>query len=280
MKFASTYFKMQKSTHTSVQKSIQTHSDDDVAKSIAAFVQYMRTSPDHLELEIRVGEFMSDHSFVAGYDMRHIDVVKRLRTVLSAATKASAPNKWSVKISNQTMVKNTYGQLRRIYTLSNEDTDDGDEKTKVANELVQHKQRVSCVDVYTDRPYHLRCQLSRETNVKDPVDLSQVPDSVQLVQRFSVCETIDMGTTPLVVQWDISKVTPSARTKKEACDLPCRYHCEVELVTRVHPLGNQQLETDQNNFIAKTLLSRASWLLGTHSGDTALSPPKLLVLKR
>jgi len=255
-------------------------SSDEIIKSIITFLQYMRSAPstDRLELEFRVGEFMTDQSFVSGYDAKHIDVTKRIRAALIDATKLN-PQRWKLTEGSQHSVKHMYGPVRRIsYT-----TTDADGKKKVVREVVQHKQRVSSLDVYTDRPYHLRCRLSRETDVKDPIDLSKIPDSVQVVQRMSVQEFVPMGSSSdggLVVQWDISKVTPSSSNKKEACDLPCRYHCELELITQLHKLDDPELEANQDSFIARSLVERASWLLGTHSGTTPLPPPKLIVFKR
>jgi hypothetical protein len=64
----------------------------------------------------------------------------------------------------------------------------------------------------------------------------------------------------------------------ECTKFPAQYHCEVELVDKLHKLANQEEEYKQNQIIAYTLAQCGKSLLGSYRlGETSekLEPPRL-----
>lgn len=248
----------------------------DAKKEVVKLIEQLRAHPDDpLELEIRVGQFSSDQEFTAGYAQQQMDLIGRLMPRLQK-TVDTHPTRWKFE-GRYTMVRGEYGNgIRQTCRPGQE-------------EVFQQKSLVSRVDLLTDRPYHLRVSLSRESSVPSPVPRSEPPQSVRLIDRATFLEHVPALSPsslpePLIFQWDISKVSSSGKTKKDCTDKPCTYHCEVELRTKLRPLEDKKLEHIQDELIASLLLARGSALLGTfvrsEGSFEPLPPPKLVVIRK
>jgi hypothetical protein len=258
-----------------VFRTITMSEDSSVNAAVVRQLEYMRAHPDEpLELEARVVVFSNDADCKVGY--ADFAVARKLVSRLEYNAK-EVPN-WSSVPSYQ-MVRGEHDQgIRQTCR-------------PPAPDVFQQKNGVSRVDMVTDREYHLRVALAKELPVdaKKQVELrTKAPKSVRLMHRASFIEEVpalSVSALPLTFQWDISKVSDPAPTKKECTDKPCRYHCEVELKTKLSPLQDKELERAQNELIASLFLDRARALLGTHyqsSPDSlvALPPAKLVLLHK
>ena len=97
---------------------------------------------------------------------------------------------------------------------------------------------------------------------------------------FTICENCS-----IVFQWDISKVSAEAPTKKKSTENPCTYHCEIELKTKLFPIEDKTVQAQQNALIADLLIARGRALLGTSVLDSnhqpqPLPPAKLLLINK
>lgn len=217
-------------------------SKHEIIEKIIEMLQYMKTQSGTYELECRVGKFMTDNSFIAGYDTDHMNIIKRLRARLAYMVR-TRPDVWSEHSQNIKYTKMMYGDIRRIIT----DSED----------IVQKKLRVSTIDLFTsNRPYHLRMRLSKEISVESTNELEVPPDLIQYVQRYSVRENVN----GLIFQWDISKVTKPVKIKKDLFNEPCQYHCEVEFISALENISFEK--------IAEEFYKRSLALVGTYcSGE-------------
>jgi len=246
---------------------------DRVRESVIKMVRYIRAHPtESLELEARVGKFTSEHEFVAGYPTELIPLVTKLLSRLSKSAQVEA-TRW------QSIPK--YQMIRAFH-------DKGLRQTCRPGHEAEFtlKQLVGKLDLMTDRDYHLRVSLCKETTVEmtkhhpmyDTVT-KKPPVSVRYVLRASFLETV---TPEIVFQWDISKTSPEAPNKIKAAESPCFYHCEVELKTKLTPMEDKVAEKTQDELITELLLTRAQSFLGTTFWSQGqllpLPPPKLVII--
>jgi len=256
---------------------------DEVQESVVRMLQHIRENhKDDLELELRVGKFTSENEFVSGYTHDHMDLINRLLQRLKKNTEHSDYKKtWTMEPKYLMMrcqfAKNIRKTCRPSY-----------------REEFLMKKLVGKIDIHTDRQYHLRASLIKEIQI----DCNQsqyeylkktAPISVRYIQRASFQEVVPyIGSQDLkeiVFQYDISKVSEAAPTKKKCTEIPCTYHCELELKTKLIPIPDKKVETQQNYLIADMLISRARALLGTSHLDSEkvlrpLPPAKLLVINK
>lgn len=258
---------------------------DAVLESVIKMIQYARQNhTEQMEIEARVGKFTHEHEFVAGYPKEQIPLItKMLERMQKNATVMDDPraprNKWEM-IPKYYMVRGSYDHgLRRTCR-----------PNQTEPEFVLKKQ-VGKLDLLTDRSYHLRISLCKESTVEmnksHPMYetvTKKPPLSVRYVQRASFVERVPAfeNFPEIVFQWDISKTSPEAPTKAKASESPCMYHCECELQTKLFPVENKLLERQQDEYIAQMLICRASALLGTSyksaQGQLVPLPPAKLVV--
>jgi hypothetical protein len=225
----------------------------------------------NLEFEIRVGQFTSENEFEPGFRHEHIAMVSRLRSRIEKNTE-SLPT-WSI--------------LEPMYMMMRCEFDGGIRKTcrqkpqeGIATEEYMMKQRIGKVDIMTDRPYHFRASVSRETKLNMTSShhmyktvTQSPPKSIRYVLRASFIEAIPtipgvfMGTRnnePYSFQWDISKVSESGTTKKNAAEGQCSYHCEFELRNTLVPVEDKDVETQLNNTLVDLLIARIRAVSGSY----------------
>ncbi|NBQ59405.1 MAG: hypothetical protein EBU32_13735, partial [Opitutaceae bacterium] len=87
------------------------------------------------------------------------------------------------------------------------------------------------------------------------------------------------GNQPFAFQWDISKVSESGQTKKQATNEPCSYHCEFELRNKLVPVEDKQLEQQLNHLLVDLVLARIRTMAGSYiiektPGRAAASTPE------
>lgn len=239
---------------------------DSVKEAIIKVVAFMREHyKENLELEVRIGQFSSDNEFVAGIQHAHLKTNYQLKSRIEKNV-AQLPG-WTLNEPMYTMMRCEYdGGVRRTCRNKKEDY------------IV--KRRLKKLDLLTDRPFHFRMSVSRETaiNITPAHHMYETvtkkpPLSVRYIQRISVTETIPnptnsvLGTkdnAPFQFQWDLSKVSVSAGTKQQATKEPSVYHVEFELKTPLVPLEDKVLEASCNELLAKLITERIHSLSGTH----------------
>jgi hypothetical protein len=258
---------------------------DRVRESVVRMIQYMRNNHgENLELEVRVGQFTTDNNFQPGYTHEHLKVINRLLQRMQKNTEHHEMKQtWSME--------DKYMVMRCEY-------DKGVRKTcrpKFPEEYMV-KKRVGKIDMITDRQYHLRFSLSRETNIQltrnhhlyETVKRNP-PKSVRYLLRASFTENVPAASgnpeDDFCFQWDISKVSDPASNKKKSTEAPCTYHCEIEVKTKLLPLDDKEKEHQQDCLLADLLIARARAFLGTTYLQTnqeprSLPPAKLVILTK
>lgn len=250
-------------------------SNDRVREALCRMVQYLRKNhAENLEFEIRLGQFTTDNEFEPGYRHEHLSVVSRLRHRIEANTRdPRLSSQWKSAEPMYLMMRCEYdGGVRK--TCRNREKDQPDTEEYIL------KRRMGKVDILSDRPYHFRASVSRETklNITPAHHLYKTvtqnpPKSVRYVLRASFLETVPAieGTTlgtehnqPFVFQWDISKVSDSGVTKKQATEGQCVYHCEFELRNKLVPVDDKEKEHQLNNLVVDLVVARMRALSGSH----------------
>jgi hypothetical protein len=244
---------------------------DPVIRSLAALVDFVRNSPDQLELEIRVGAFGQDHSFTPGYS--HVPVISKMMK----------------RLRNNTLKLKTWTELAKVPIFNSGEYPNNVRKRVPLNQLIT-KRKLAKIDIQSDRGMGLRVCLSSEIPVTDPQVIQDceknAPISLRIINRASFVQKISFSNGfEFSVQYDISKVSQPAANKLECTKNPACYHCEVELKTPLAKLGDAETELRQNQMIAYGLLSCAKTFLGTHrlvENDTSerLPPPSLVILSQ
>lgn len=248
---------------------------DRVREALCRMVQYVRKNhADNLEFEVRIGQFTVDNEFEPGYRYDHLPVVARLRARMENNTKdARLSSQWKVAEPMYKMIRCEYeGGVRRTCRQREPD--------KPESEEYLMKRRMGKVDILTDRPYHFRASVSRETrlHITPSHHMYQTvtqnpPKSVRFVQRASFLETVPalpgvvLGTEnnqPFVFQWDLSKVSEPGPNKKAAAEGQCTYHCEFELRNKLIPVENKDHEAQLNNLLVDLVVARIRALSGSH----------------
>jgi len=258
---------------------------DRVRESVLRMIQYMRTNHgENLELEVRVGQFTTDNQFHPGYTHEHLKVINRLLQRMQHNTEHETMKQhWSME--------DKYMVMRCEY-------DKGVRKTcrPTFPETYMVKKRVGKIDMITDRQYHLRFSLSRETAIQltrnhhlyDTVKRNP-PKSVRYLLRASFVEKVPSlsgdSADDFSFQWDISKVSDTASNKKKSTESPCTYHCEIEVKTKLLPLADKEKEHQQDCLLADLLIARSKALLGTtylqkDQPPRSLPPAKLVILTK
>ena len=248
---------------------------DRVREALCRMVQYLRRNhAENLEFEIRLGQFTVDNEFEPGYRHEHLQVVSRLRTRLENNTKhPSLSSCWKMTEPMYLMIRCEYdGGVRK--TCRNRDKDQPE------TEEYMLKRRMGKVDILTDRPYHFRASVSRETklNITPAHHMYKTvtqnpPKSLRYVMRASFLETVPAlpgvflgtdGNLPFAFQWDISKVSESGVTKRQATEGHCSYHCEFELRNKLLPIDDKETESQLNNLLVELVVARIRALAGSH----------------
>ncbi len=267
-------------------------SGDRVRDALHRMVKYVRSKnqAENLEFEIRLGQFTAANDFEPGFRHEHMEVVSRLRSRIQKNTQAM-PSIWTEVEPMYTMIRCEYdGNIRKTCRIRN--------KVAESAEYIL-KRRAGKVDILTDRPYHIRATVSRETklNITPTHHMYKTvtqnpPKSVRYVTRASFLETIPsipgffLGTEdnkPIAFQWDISKVSESGANKQQATNDPCSYHCEFELRNKLITIEDPEKENQLNLLLVDLIISRIRALVGSHLLDKATSsltplPPAQLSL--
>lgn len=218
---------------------------------VSAAVAYKRNHAN-IELEMRLGK-IGEH-FSAGMDKTHIPFIARLNSRLAGS--AAHFDNWKA-LEHLAYQRSKYpGNVRQ---------------TIVPNVYIStiRKTPLQKIDIRTDRLFDLRLSLAEEiTLTNDDATkrmLQETPESVQFLQRKSVREHIKLSDSfTLELQYDVTKVSREMPTKLQATLYPCTYQVEVEIVSDLKALADKNEENFQNEWIAKTLLSRAKALLGSY----------------
>jgi hypothetical protein len=241
-------------------------------------LQYIRTQPNggqHLELELRIGQFQpKTDGFVAGYAEKHKSVINRLLTRLRENA-TQDPLRW-VAMPQVTMVRAHY--------------DDSMRKTccpDLQKTEYQLKRPLSSIMMESlNREYDVRINLSLDTLIdgnkgENKALLQRIntskPRGVRYIQRASFMFTeprllLGENQSPFRLQFDISKASAVAADKKQATQQETRYHCEVELATRLASLDNAEQEQEENRIMARHILAAGKALLGSSLlGSTSLN---------
>jgi hypothetical protein len=248
--------------------------------SLLSLIKHMRAVPsEHLELEVRVGQVSANNTFVAGYANEHRNLITKLSDRLQhnvTHSPLSSPLGYTYEW--------TAGPDLLILRCEYEN---GLRRSIIPNQPPEYqlKKRLGKVDLVTDRPYHLRWALSEEKPVvmdSTYKDYNMVkknpPKTFRYYQRKSFFETVtvpaDLGPGSEDLQfrfrYDLSRVSPLGKNKKECTEAPYRFHCEVELVstlpvTASQPSPEQREWTDYyDGVLADLFLQRAKAVLGTH----------------
>lgn len=248
---------------------------DRVREALCRMVQYVRQhNAENLEFEVRLGQFTVDNEFEPGYRHEHLQVVSRLRSRLENNTKhPSMASHWKIVEPMYLMIRCEYdGGVRK--TCRNRD------KGQPETEEYMLKRRMGKVDILTDRPYHFRASVSRETklNITPAHHMYKTvtqnpPKSLRYVMRASFLETVPAlpgvflgteGNLPFAFQWDISKVSESGVTKRQATEGHCSYHCEFELRNKLLSIDDKDTESQLNNLLVDLIVARIRALAGSY----------------
>jgi hypothetical protein len=257
---------------------------DKVKESVMRMLKYMRSnSEENLELEVRVGQFTTENDFQSGYLHDHLKLINRMLQRLQHNTEHTELKKTWTMEPKYMMMRCEYAQgLRKTCRPS-------------FPEEYMMKKRIGRIDVLTDRQYHLRFSLSKETKV----DLTKnhpmyetvkqkPPNSVRYIYRANFTEKVPAlsgkAEDDVEFNWEIAKVSESASNKKKSTESPATYHCEIELKTKLLPIADQEEENQRNSLLADLIISRARSLLGTtyieNQTFRILPPAKLTVLTK
>jgi hypothetical protein len=260
-----------------MQKTTNTNDPDPVLTAVVKMVAYVRDNPQNdIELELRIGQFVSSGTFFPGYQHQNRPVVKRLLSRLT--TTCEKKTQWTGK-KQYVFIRAEYPQGIRQTCIP-----------KHTDKTLTMKKRLGKIDISTDRVYDLRFSLCRETCVQPKNDHAiyemvrkNKPESVRVMQRASFVETVPFSkSSSIQLQYDISKVSEQSNSKMSCTKNPCSYHCEIELVSQLQPLKDKDQESKENEYIARVMLSRGKALLGSYTivADTSvpLPPPKLFLL--
>lgn len=263
---------------------------DSILYKIVQLVSKLRNNANDqipFELECRIGQFTTQGKFVAGYEISHKALISRLLAALKERTKLST--NWS-QIDSYSFVRSNYSNHIRS-------THFGNSSNKPTEYLC--KKIINHIDLKTDnREYDVRFSLASEKPIQLKQESQEIynmitknePDRVCVGRRTSFLEIVNTNGNLDVkndfdfqLRYDISQISKAGRTKKEACEQPCDYHCEIEIYNKLQPLTNKTEEHKQDVYIAKVLLSRMSSLLGTFTstptGPKLLPPPLFYFLK-
>lgn len=259
---------------------------DPVRASVLKMVKYTRSQQEPLELEIRVGQFDASNKFTPGFETAHRELLGRLAKRFTN----------NVKNVGHPDLRGHIWTSEKPYLFTRCEYPHGLRQTcrPPNDQTFNKKKQIGKIDFSSDRQYQIRFCLSKETDVvmnEDHPAYATVqrgaPNSLRFVQRQSFVETIpplQPHVPVLKFQWDLSKVSPSAPTKKNATNVPCRYHCEIELITPLTTLGSEQLDNQHDELVTDMLLSRARAVLGTsyiqNQQHTSLPLAQLFILKK
>lgn len=250
---------------------------DNVFGSVVKMVEYVRERhKEDIEMELRIGQFTNNGEFFPGYQHQNKAVISRLLKRLEKNSKDI--NTWE-NVKQYVFIRAEYPNGIRQTCIPKQEN----------SKTFSIKKRLGKVDISTDRIYDLRFSLCRETPVQISKDHAihemvkkNKPESVRVMQRASFTEEIPMGDYKFKLQYDISKVSKQSQTKLSCTKYPCTYHCEIELLGKLLPLSDKDEENRQNEFIARSFISRGKALLGTFtltpSGLVELPQPKLYLL--
>ena len=234
-----------------------------VRESLLKLVQYVRKNyKEELELEVRVGQYTTDSlDFISGYAHEHLKVVNRLIQRIEKNTQV-LHDTWTVADQKHMLIRCDYANnIRKTCRDQHE-------------EEYMEKKRIFKLDLLSNRQYHIRVAVSRETKLKEiPVSLTkEAPKSVRYLLRASFKERIPSFATQfpeLEFRYDLSKVSESAKNKQKAAERPCAYHVELELLTRLLPIENKELEAQQDLLITDMIIVRMQAILGGYKIDEA-----------
>lgn len=250
---------------------------DKVKDSVVRMIKYMRSnSNDNLELEVRVGQFTTENDFQSGYSFDHLKLINRMLQRLQKNTEhPELKSRWTMEPKYMMMRCEYDGGLRKTCRPS-------------FPEEYMIKKRVGKIDVLTDRQYHLRFSLSRESKVELTKNhqfyemvKQKPPLSVRYVYRANFTETVPAlsgkSEDDYVFNWEIAKVSDSASNKKKSTEQPASYHCELELKTKLLPIEDKDEENQKNSLLADLIISRGRSLLGTTYIESS-QPPSFRIL--
>lgn len=237
-----------------------------------ALVRAIKFLRDHhsenLELEIRVGHFSADNDFVAGINHKHLKTNLRLLTRIEK--NATVLKQWKLQEDLFTMMRFEYdGGVRKTCRVKTDNPPD-----YIAKRVLKK------IDIVTNRPFHFRLAISRETRLHITPShhmyetvTKKPPLSVRIIQRKSFLETVPnetnsfLGTKdnlPFQFQWDLSKVSPPAATKQQATTEPAVYQVEFELKSQLIPIPDSAQEQTCNELLARLIMERIYATSGTH----------------
>lgn len=223
-------------------------------------LQYVSANPlsdaaQAYELEIRIGNLLSDGQFRSGYqqDQKHT-----IQTLIQSLEHASTVSDAMQALSPVTYATAYYKDGLR----------------KSSNAGVQRKKTVFTADFKTDRHKDLRVVLSIETTLPTAaLPVAEPHTSMCLLQRKSFVNG--------PYRFDVTKRTPKRMNKNDCCMAPCEYHVEVELdlkrvVASADVSSGASLERTVHG-----LVERARVLLGSHRTEasgkmTRLLPPRFV----
>lgn len=251
---------------------------DRVREALYRMVECVRKRyTENVEFEMRLGMFTSENDFEPGFRYEHREVLARLRQRLENNTKDPRTS------SHWKLVEPMYMMMRCEYENGVRKTcrSRGDKTASQDTEEYMIKRRIGKADILSDRPYHFRASVSRETKLHiTPAHhlykavTQNPPKSVRYIQRVSFLETVPavpgvlLGTehnAPFTFQWDISKVSESGNTKKQATEGQCTYHCEFELGNKLVAVEDKEQERQLNQLLVELVLARMRALAGSYT---------------
>lgn len=214
-----------------------------LVETAVAYVQGhpLTDSKQTYELEVRIGNLVSDGQFQCGYTHDEKVCIQNLIQSLEKASEQSE--------AIQALPASTYAIA--YYK-------DGLRKSSLGG--IVSKKTVFTADFKTDRHKDIRVVLNIETAMpSNAIPVSKAHTAMCLLQRKSFING--------AYRFDVTKRTPKRMNKNDCCLSPCEYHVELELTS---------FEAS-----AQGLVDRTHVLLGTHyensSGDIIrLLPPRLV----
>jgi hypothetical protein len=238
--------------HVEHEKDLLDCLKDPVLNAVCDLVAYVRNhNTEPLELEIRVGLFGQDNTFNPGYS--HVALMRRMM----------------VRLQNNCAKLKNWTKLDELKFLTSEFPNNVRKRTcPQTKPVLIEKKKLAKIDLSSNRIMGLRVCLSNEIPITDSKVITDTektePISLRIVHRASFIEKVSFDNFSVSFQYDISKISCTARNKIECTKTPATYHCEIELKDKLQKLGNEEEEKRQNKLIAFTFLNHAKTFLGTH----------------
>lgn len=245
---------------------------------INAVAQTRKRKDKYLELELRVGNITDKNTFKAGYGSKiYIECMRRLFLALRHSVKHK--EEWTEE-PQQAFIRSYFTSELRMTAMPKHDP------------VYCMKSKQFNVDVQTNYPTgDLRLSLSREVpfDPTKPFQASSLvtnvaPKYVRFYRRSRFTYTVDFQGNKLLFHLDLSMVSPPGENKKSCTGKECEYHLEVELGNFLAPMEDKQRESEEDRFIAATLLDLGKRLLGSSktassdNGDVRHEPLPPLVI--